>query len=262
MCDRAKRSCIAAHSMAARKFSTIRLFASFGVRGVGCTDGPTSKDSLLGRRGRPCRWAHRNDFYRDAVKSDEQPRRHRAREAIADDIARSQGSRPIVCCDNMLRGPVFQSPLRHGADLSLYSLTKYVGGHSDLITRAALLGSAADLKPIRAMARRHRHAARPAFLLDVGAFSRRRFRFDGASGQQCRDRGELPRWSTARWPASIIRPCFPPTTPRSRKLMESSPVRLARHSLSTSKEIKRTRSPSSIAFRYSNWRSVWAERNF
>ena len=45
---------------------------------------------------------------------------------------------------------MFQSPLRHGADLSLYSLTKYVGGHSDLI-RGAILGSAADLKPIRAM---------------------------------------------------------------------------------------------------------------
>jgi len=69
---------------------------------------------------------------------------------IAEDIARSQGSRPIVCCDNTLLGPVFQSPLRHGADLSLYSLTKYVGGHSDLIG-GAILGSAADLKPIRAM---------------------------------------------------------------------------------------------------------------
>jgi methionine-gamma-lyase len=69
---------------------------------------------------------------------------------IADDIARSQGSRPIVCCDNTLLGPVFQSPLRHGADLSLYSLTKYVGGHSDLIG-GAILGSASDLKPIRAM---------------------------------------------------------------------------------------------------------------
>jgi methionine-gamma-lyase len=69
---------------------------------------------------------------------------------IAEDIASSQGSRPIVCCDNTLLGPVFQSPLRHGADLSLYSLTKYVGGHSDLIG-GAILGSASDLKPIRTM---------------------------------------------------------------------------------------------------------------
>jgi methionine-gamma-lyase len=30
-------------------------------------------------------------------------------------------------------GPLWQKPLDHGADLCLYSLTKYVGGHSDLI---------------------------------------------------------------------------------------------------------------------------------
>ena len=47
-------------------------------------------------------------------------------------------------------GPVFQSPLAHGADLSIYSLTKYVGGHSDLIG-GAVMGSRADLKPIRAL---------------------------------------------------------------------------------------------------------------
>lgn len=70
--------------------------------------------------------------------------------AISEEIGRSQGSRPIVCCDNTLLGPVFQSPLAHGADLSLYSLTKYVGGHSDLIG-GAIVGSTDDLKPIRAL---------------------------------------------------------------------------------------------------------------
>ena len=69
---------------------------------------------------------------------------------IADKIQRKQGSRAIVCCDNTLLGPVFQSPLQNGADLSLYSLTKYVGGHSDLIG-GAVIGSSADLKPIRVM---------------------------------------------------------------------------------------------------------------
>ena len=69
---------------------------------------------------------------------------------ISEEIASRQDIRPIVCCDNTLLGPVFQSPLRHGADLSLYSLTKYVGGHSDLIG-GAILGSANDLKPIRVM---------------------------------------------------------------------------------------------------------------
>ncbi|MGA8170766.1 MAG: cystathionine gamma-synthase family protein [Methylocystis sp.] len=69
---------------------------------------------------------------------------------VSEEIGRKQGSRPIICCDNTLLGPVFQSPLQHGADLSLYSLTKYVGGHSDLIG-GAILGSSADLKPIRVM---------------------------------------------------------------------------------------------------------------
>ena len=69
---------------------------------------------------------------------------------IAEDVAEKQGSRPVICCDNTLLGPVFQSPLRHGADLSLYSLTKYVGGHSDLIG-GAVVGSCAHLKTIRTM---------------------------------------------------------------------------------------------------------------
>ncbi len=67
---------------------------------------------------------------------------------VADAIGRIQGQRPLVACDNTMLGPVFQKPLQQGADLSLYSLTKYVGGHSDLIAGAAL-GSEEHLRPIR-----------------------------------------------------------------------------------------------------------------
>ena len=52
---------------------------------------------------------------------------------VADTIGRAQGHTPLVACDNTLLGPVFQRPIEHGADISLYSLTKYIGGHSDLI---------------------------------------------------------------------------------------------------------------------------------
>lgn len=69
---------------------------------------------------------------------------------IADRIGEQQGHRPIVACDNTLLGPVFQRPLQHGADISLYSLTKYVGGHSDLIAGAAL-GSKALITQIRSL---------------------------------------------------------------------------------------------------------------
>jgi methionine-gamma-lyase len=69
---------------------------------------------------------------------------------IADNIGKAQGDVPIVACDNTLLGPVFQRPIEHGADLSLYSLTKYVGGHSDLIA-GAVLGSKALMKDIKAL---------------------------------------------------------------------------------------------------------------
>jgi len=53
--------------------------------------------------------------------------------AIADELGKAQGHRPPVVVDNTMLGPMFQKPLKHGADLTLLSLTKYVGGHSDLV---------------------------------------------------------------------------------------------------------------------------------
>ncbi len=41
-----------------------------------------------------------------------------------------------ILVDNTFLGPVFQSPLLHGADVALYSATKYLGGHSDLVAGA------------------------------------------------------------------------------------------------------------------------------
>lgn len=67
---------------------------------------------------------------------------------LADDISQQQGGKPLIICDNTLLGPVFQRPLQHGADLSVYSLTKYVGGHSDLVA-GAVMGNKALLKKIK-----------------------------------------------------------------------------------------------------------------
>ena len=52
--------------------------------------------------------------------------------------------------DNAFLGPVFQHPLKHGADVVLYSATKFLGGHSDLIAGAAL-ASKPVMKEIKAM---------------------------------------------------------------------------------------------------------------
>ncbi len=58
--------------------------------------------------------------------------------------------RTLVAVDNTFLGPLFQHPLRHGADLVLYSATKYIGGHSDVIA-GVCLGSKALLAEVRAM---------------------------------------------------------------------------------------------------------------
>lgn len=42
----------------------------------------------------------------------------------------------ILSVDNTYMGPLWQKPLQHGADLMLYSATKYIGGHSDIIAGA------------------------------------------------------------------------------------------------------------------------------
>ena len=44
----------------------------------------------------------------------------------------------LCAVDNTLLGPLYQQPLRHGADLVVYSATKYLGGHSDLVAGTAL----------------------------------------------------------------------------------------------------------------------------
>jgi methionine-gamma-lyase len=67
----------------------------------------------------------------------------------ADDCA-STGARPPVIVDNTMLGPVYCTPLAHGADIVVNSLTKYVGGHADVIAGAAS-GSRALLAPVRRM---------------------------------------------------------------------------------------------------------------
>ncbi|MDQ0511565.1 cystathionine gamma-synthase family protein [Ancylobacter amanitiformis] len=69
----------------------------------------------------------------------------RAADALA---ARQGGRRPVVVVDNTFLGSLLQAPLDHGADLSMTSLTKYAGGHSDLIG-GAVSGSAALIGPLR-----------------------------------------------------------------------------------------------------------------
>lgn len=52
---------------------------------------------------------------------------------IANEVGAEQGHRPLVVVDNTLLGPFAQRPIEHGVDLCMTSLTKYCGGHSDLL---------------------------------------------------------------------------------------------------------------------------------
>nr|WP_255616798.1 cystathionine gamma-synthase family protein [Aurantimonas sp. VKM B-3413] len=68
--------------------------------------------------------------------------------AFAGEVGKRQDKRPVVSVDNTFLGSLLQKPLKHGADLCITSLTKYAGGHSDLLG-GALTGSVARVGPIR-----------------------------------------------------------------------------------------------------------------
>ena len=67
---------------------------------------------------------------------------------IADEVGAQQGHRPLVVVDNTLLGPFAQRPIEHGVDLCLTSLTKYCGGHSDLLA-GGISGRTELIEPLR-----------------------------------------------------------------------------------------------------------------
>lgn len=68
---------------------------------------------------------------------------------LADRYSRSD-KKVHLATDNTYMGPLWCSPLEHGADIVIYSATKYLGGHSDLIA-GAVLGYAAVMQRIKVL---------------------------------------------------------------------------------------------------------------
>ena len=64
--------------------------------------------------------------------------------SAASAAAHAHRDRPLVAIDNTLMGPVFQHPLLLGADLTVYSATKYLSGFSDMLA-GVILGRDPDL---------------------------------------------------------------------------------------------------------------------
>ncbi|WHU01244.1 cystathionine gamma-synthase family protein [Sphingomonas sp. NIBR02145] len=59
-------------------------------------------------------------------------------------------NKPPIAIDNTFLGPLWAQPLKQGADIVVYSLTKYAGGHSDLVA-GGVLGSKEHINTIRLM---------------------------------------------------------------------------------------------------------------
>jgi methionine-gamma-lyase len=70
--------------------------------------------------------------------------------AAARDAAFAGGDKPPIAIDNTFLGPLWARPLKQGADLTIYSLTKYAGGHSDLVA-GGLVGRQALIDQVRMM---------------------------------------------------------------------------------------------------------------
>jgi methionine-gamma-lyase len=68
----------------------------------------------------------------------------------ARDAAFTGDQKPAIAIDNTFLGPLWQQPIKQGAELVIYSLTKYAGGHSDLVA-GGVCGDQALIDIIRPM---------------------------------------------------------------------------------------------------------------
>ena len=62
----------------------------------------------------------------------------------------TQERKVLTVVDNTYMGPIWQHPLNFGADLIVYSATKYIGGHSDVIA-GAVLGNIELMSSVKAL---------------------------------------------------------------------------------------------------------------
>jgi cystathionine gamma-synthase len=59
-------------------------------------------------------------------------------QAVAD-IVHAHGNQPLLVVDNTFATPYLQRPLELGADIVVHSMTKYLGGHSDVVGGAVVV---------------------------------------------------------------------------------------------------------------------------
>lgn len=67
--------------------------------------------------------------------------------ALARELSEGRAEACVTAVDNTFLGPVFQRPADQGADLILYSATKFIGGHSDLVA-GVVSGPRSLMRPV------------------------------------------------------------------------------------------------------------------
>ncbi len=128
---------------------------NFGIRSVGFTDG--CNPAAVGRAAEEAARIAKERGGRVGLIVVETPANPtnsivdlRLMREVSERLKDQPGGRPLIAVDNTFLGPVFQRPLGHDADIIMYSLTKYVGGHSDLVAGGAI-GARDAMKPVRAL---------------------------------------------------------------------------------------------------------------
>lgn len=83
--------------------------------------------------------------------------------SMVSEVARTLSTpekRVVSVADNTFMGPLWQHPIQHGIDLVIYSATKYMAGHSDLLA-GAVLGTKGLISAIKRMRTMLGNAASP-----------------------------------------------------------------------------------------------------
>ncbi|MCR9014200.1 cystathionine gamma-synthase family protein [Aquiflexum gelatinilyticum] len=126
-----------------------KVLPKYGIRGLGFTAGQSSSQILeeVSKRGLS------DKVKMVYVETPANPTNALFDLSVCREVA-DQLSNPdkevVVCVDNTYMGPLWQHPLKHGVDLIVYSATKYIGGHSDLIA-GAVLGNSKHMKRVRTL---------------------------------------------------------------------------------------------------------------
>ncbi|MCS4433667.1 cystathionine gamma-synthase family protein [Aquiflexum gelatinilyticum] len=126
-----------------------KVLPKYGIKGLGFTAGQSSSQILeeVSKRGLS------DKVKMVYVETPANPTNALFDLSVCREVA-DQLSNPdkevVVCVDNTYMGPLWQHPLKHGVDLIVYSATKYIGGHSDLIA-GAVLGNSKHMKRVRTL---------------------------------------------------------------------------------------------------------------